>query len=240
MHLELKHLSEELGKNELLVFNQKGMDYLAADSASFRSKPLYRVIVSGSPLKPEARRFAVQWGKRAIIIGWRWRKKIRAGWRKNTTDCTWHLIWTTSTTRFPACPTARRSVCKTDRAKEGGTMGYEVLERNLAAFDQIAAKLAVKLADDSPRGACGELPISPGSATASATFGLTHRTKPAGEVASALGAKGLFVWSGNFYAAGLIETLGLAPAGMVRIGFLHYNTTEEVDRALDALTTIAD
>jgi cysteine desulfurase family protein (TIGR01976 family) len=72
------------------------------------------------------------------------------------------------------------------------------------------------------------------------TFGLTHRTKPAGEVASALGAKGLFVWSGNFYAAALIETLGLAPAGMLRVGFLHYNTTEEVDRALDALTTIAD
>ena len=66
VHLELKHLSEELGKNELLVFNQKGLDYLVADSASFRSKPLYRVVVSGSPLKPEARRFAVQWGILAI------------------------------------------------------------------------------------------------------------------------------------------------------------------------------
>jgi hypothetical protein len=66
VHLELKHLSEELGKNELLVFNQKGLDYLAADCASFRAKPLYRVIVSGSPLRPEARRFAVQWGILAI------------------------------------------------------------------------------------------------------------------------------------------------------------------------------
>jgi cysteine desulfurase family protein (TIGR01976 family) len=72
------------------------------------------------------------------------------------------------------------------------------------------------------------------------TFGLTHRTRSAGEVASSLGEKGLFVWSGNFYAAGLIETLGLAPAGMLRVGFLHYNTAEEVDRALDALTTVAD
>ena len=66
VHLELKHLSEELDKNELLVFNQKGLDFLASDNASFRSKPLYRVIVSGSPLKPEARRFAVQWGILAI------------------------------------------------------------------------------------------------------------------------------------------------------------------------------
>jgi hypothetical protein len=66
VHVELKHLSEELSKNELLIFNQKGFDFLASDNASFRSKPLYRVIVSASPLKPEARRFAVQWGILAI------------------------------------------------------------------------------------------------------------------------------------------------------------------------------
>lgn len=69
------------------------------------------------------------------------------------------------------------------------------------------------------------------------TFGLTHSAKPAAEVAAALGAQGLFVWSGNFYAAGLIERLGLAPAGMLRVGFLHYNTAEEVDRVLEALAT---
>ena len=67
------------------------------------------------------------------------------------------------------------------------------------------------------------------------TFGLTHRTKPAAEVASFLSDQGLFVWSGHFYAQGLIERLGLAAAGMLRIGFLHYNTAEEVARALDSL-----
>ena len=72
------------------------------------------------------------------------------------------------------------------------------------------------------------------------TFGLTHRTRPAAEVASTLGAQGLFCWSGNFYASGLIERLGLAPAGMLRIGFLHYNTAEEVARTLDALVAVGD
>ena len=72
------------------------------------------------------------------------------------------------------------------------------------------------------------------------TFGLTHRTKPASEVATAFAARGLFVWSGNFYAAGLIETLGLAPAGMLRIGFLHSNTPEEVERTLEALADVRD
>jgi cysteine desulfurase family protein (TIGR01976 family) len=73
-----------------------------------------------------------------------------------------------------------------------------------------------------------------------ATFGLTHRTRPAAEVASLLGAQGLFVWSGHFYAQGLIERLGLAPAGMLRVGFLHYNTADEVARTLDALAAVGD
>jgi cysteine desulfurase family protein (TIGR01976 family) len=72
------------------------------------------------------------------------------------------------------------------------------------------------------------------------TFGLTHRTRPAADVASTLAALGLFAWSGHFYAQGLIESLGLAPAGMLRIGFLHYNTAEEVARTLDALAAVAD
>ena len=72
------------------------------------------------------------------------------------------------------------------------------------------------------------------------TFGLTHRTLPAAEVASLLGAQGLFVWSGHFYAQGLIERLGLAPAGMLRVGFLHYNTGGEVARTLDALAAVGD
>jgi cysteine desulfurase family protein (TIGR01976 family) len=72
------------------------------------------------------------------------------------------------------------------------------------------------------------------------TFGLTHRTKPAAEIASALGEQGFFVWAGHFYAQGLIDRLGLAPAGMLRIGFLHYNTAEEVSRTLDALAVVGD
>lgn len=70
------------------------------------------------------------------------------------------------------------------------------------------------------------------------TFGITHRLKSAGEIAATLGEQGIFVWSGHFYAMELIERLGLAPSGMLRIGFLHYNTVEEVDRTLDALATV--
>ena len=43
------------------------------------------------------------------------------------------------------------------------------------------------------------------------------------------------MWHGNFYALPLTEALGLEPEGVVRIGLLHYNTTDEVDRLLAAL-----
>lgn len=62
VHVELKYLSYELNKNELLVFNQKGLDFLASSSASLRRRPLYRLLLSGRLVSQEARRFALQWG----------------------------------------------------------------------------------------------------------------------------------------------------------------------------------
>jgi cysteine desulfurase family protein (TIGR01976 family) len=53
--------------------------------------------------------------------------------------------------------------------------------------------------------------------------------------AQELAKRGIFVWSGHFYALDLIERLGLSEqGGVIRIGFVHYNTVEEVDRALEA------
>jgi len=60
------------------------------------------------------------------------------------------------------------------------------------------------------------------------------------DVAVALGAEGIAVWDGDFYATGLIERLGLAASGgVVRIGLTHYNTAAEVDRLVEALGRIA-
>ena len=59
------------------------------------------------------------------------------------------------------------------------------------------------------------------------------------DAAERLGARGIAVWDGDFYATGLMERLGLAPAGVVRIGLTHYNTRAEVDRLADELTRIA-
>jgi cysteine desulfurase family protein (TIGR01976 family) len=59
------------------------------------------------------------------------------------------------------------------------------------------------------------------------------------DAAVALGRKGIAVWDGDFYATGLIERLGLAADGVLRIGLMHYNTRGEVDRLAAELTSIA-
>jgi cysteine desulfurase family protein (TIGR01976 family) len=57
--------------------------------------------------------------------------------------------------------------------------------------------------------------------------------------AEQLGRQGIAVWDGDFYATGLIERLGLARDGVLRIGLTHYNTRVEVDRLIDELALIA-
>ncbi len=79
-----------------------------------------------------------------------------------------------------------------------------------ARFDWRTPTVAIRLADKSPE-----------------------------EVARALGDRAIFTWHGNFYALGLTEKLGVeSKGGLLRIGLVHYNTVEEIDRLLEVLTQI--
>jgi cysteine desulfurase family protein (TIGR01976 family) len=56
------------------------------------------------------------------------------------------------------------------------------------------------------------------------------------EIAKFLGERGIFTWDGNYYALNLTERLGVeSEGGLLRVGLVHYNTIEEVDRLLAAL-----
>ena len=70
------------------------------------------------------------------------------------------------------------------------------------------------------------------------TVSITHRRWTASELAAKLGEQGIFVWNGNYYALQLTESLGLEPEGMVRIGLVHYNTVDEIDRLLNSLAEL--
>jgi len=59
------------------------------------------------------------------------------------------------------------------------------------------------------------------------------------ELATKLGERGFFTWDGNYYALNLTERLGIeSTGGFLRIGLVHYNTAEEVDRVVAALREI--
>lgn len=61
------------------------------------------------------------------------------------------------------------------------------------------------------------------------------------EAAEFLGGRGIFTWDGNFYALNLTERLGVQQkGGVLRIGLVHYNTIEEVDRLLAGLREFAE
>ena len=70
------------------------------------------------------------------------------------------------------------------------------------------------------------------------TFALTLDGLTPTEVAAHLGERGIFVWDGNYYAPEVMKRLGLQD-GAVRIGIVHYNTADEVDRLLDELRKLA-
>src|SRR5881394_2263308 len=68
--------------------------------------------------------------------------------------------------------------------------------------------------------------------TLSFRLGDHHPTK----IAAFLGERGIFTWDGNFYALNLSERLAVEQhGGVLRVGLVHYNTAEEVDRLLAAL-----
>ncbi len=71
------------------------------------------------------------------------------------------------------------------------------------------------------------------------TFAVSLEGFTPAQVAEKLGQQGIFVWDGHYYAIAVMERLGLLDkGGLVRIGFAHYNTIEEVDRLLKALAEL--
>jgi cysteine desulfurase family protein (TIGR01976 family) len=70
------------------------------------------------------------------------------------------------------------------------------------------------------------------------TFAITHASLSPEEAATRLGEEGFAVWHGNYYAVEIMKRLGLDD-GAVRVGIVHYNTADEVDRLLGALDELA-
>lgn len=69
-----------------------------------------------------------------------------------------------------------------------------------------------------------------------ATISIRKQGTTPQELATALAEQNIFAWDGNFYAQALSERLGVEPSGgLLRLGMVHYNTVDEVDRCLEVI-----
>ena len=72
------------------------------------------------------------------------------------------------------------------------------------------------------------------------TVSITLEKHTAAEAAGALGAQGICVWDGNFYAARAVEVLGLKErGGLLRTGMSMYTSESDVRRLLAAIERLA-
>jgi cysteine desulfurase family protein (TIGR01976 family) len=71
------------------------------------------------------------------------------------------------------------------------------------------------------------------------TVSFTLRGYTTDDVATALAKRGVFVSNGDFYAATIIERLGLVPGGLVRVGCSCYTSEDEVNRLIDGVRALA-
>ncbi|MEP7334706.1 MAG: cysteine desulfurase-like protein [Actinomycetota bacterium] len=129
---------------------------------------------------------------------------------------------------------------------ETGTLAHELLAGFVAAVDYVAdvgwdpiraheRALGEQLLADLPDGwRLHGLPTMEGRVP---TFAVTHTTLTPDVVASRLAERKVAVWAGDYYAVEVMDRLGL-PTGAVRIGIVHYNTANEVDRLLEALLAL--
>ena len=127
---------------------------------------------------------------------------------------------------------------------ETGTQPFELLAGMVAAIEYVESigwdaitewehALGRRFLDGLPDGCrLHGLPTMEGRVP---TFAFTVDGLSSGEVASRLGERGFAVWHGNYYALEIMKRLGLEDGGAVRVGLVHYNTMDEVDRLLDEL-----
>ena len=72
------------------------------------------------------------------------------------------------------------------------------------------------------------------------TVSFTLQGREPEKIARAIGNEGIYVWNGHNYALAIVERMGLLEAGgMVRVGPVHYNTLEEIERFREALLKVA-
>src|SRR3954468_13194936 len=130
---------------------------------------------------------------------------------------------------------------------ETGTLAHELLSGFTAAVEYVESigweaivawerELGQRFLDGLPD--AYRLHGIPSMEARTPTFALTHPERTPDELADELARRAIAAWPGNYYALEIMDRLGLTD-GCLRVGIVHYNTAEEVDRLLSALAELA-
>jgi cysteine desulfurase family protein (TIGR01976 family) len=125
-----------------------------------------------------------------------------------------------------------------DPAADGRRAAMVAAFRAIQAYEQDLSRLALARLAAIPGLTLHGIADPARVAERTPTFAFTHARRTPAEIARFLAGRGIFTWSGNFYALALTEAMGLEPDGVLRAGFLHYNTAEEVERLGEALAEL--
>jgi cysteine desulfurase family protein (TIGR01976 family) len=123
------------------------------------------------------------------------------------------------------------SLATAGTGRERLTNAYDELHRRSAAsterlWNGLAAINGVRLYGPPP-----DLPRTP-------TVAFTIYGVASTEVSRRLATRGLFLSHGDFYAATVVERLGLGAEGLVRAGCACYTTADEIDRLIEGVAEI--
>ena len=147
--------------------------------------------------------------------------------------------WETGTQSFESLAGVAACVDYLAGLGEGATRRERIVDAmtSVAGYERtLSARFLAGLADR-PHVRLYGVPVPDGRTP---TFAVAVAGHGAREVAAHLGRQGIFVWDGHFYALEVMRSLGvLESGGLVRIGFVHYTTADEVDRILAALDELA-
>jgi selenocysteine lyase/cysteine desulfurase len=120
-----------------------------------------------------------------------------------------------------------------------GSSRRERLDDALAALDRHGRALVERLWEGLSRIPTVRLYGPPPGRPRTPTVAFTVAGHPSATVVRWLADHGIFASHGDFYAATVVERLGVAESGLVRAGCACYTTVDEVDRLVAAVAALA-
>ncbi len=132
-----------------------------------------------------------------------------------------------------------RTASGSDRISETSQSRRELLQYAFAGLRAHSSPLVKQLWEELSRIKGIRLYGPPPDVERTPTVSFTIENVASTEVACRMAERGLFVSHGDFYAQTVIERLGLAPEGLVRVGCACYTSDEEIERLIEAAREMA-